>query len=124
MLTHATGATNGQMHNPSISGRKCAPRSAWIVGIDTITGMKRTIPPAVILAVLTLMAGPLTSEERGFLLAQLEKSSRTVRTAFDDVSDAQWKFKPAPDRWSIAECAEHIATADTAMFIFGTNQLL
>ncbi len=27
-----------------------------------------------------------------------------------DLSDAQWKFKPAPDRWSIAENLEHMVT--------------
>jgi hypothetical protein len=86
--------------------------------------MKLTIPAAVILAGLPLMAGTLTSEERNFLLTQLEKSSHTVQGALEGVSVSQWKFKPAPDRWSIAECAEHIATADTAMFMFGTSQLL
>src|SRR5262249_30881672 len=28
----------------------------------------------------------------------------------------QWNFKAGPDRWSIAECAEHIAVSDDALF--------
>jgi hypothetical protein len=28
------------------------------------------------------------------------------------LTEAQWKFKAAPDRWSIAECAEHIALTE------------
>jgi uncharacterized damage-inducible protein DinB len=28
------------------------------------------------------------------------------------LSDAQWNFKPSPERWSIAECAEHITLAE------------
>ena len=32
------------------------------------------------------------------------------------LSDAQWKFKPAPDVWSVAECAEHIALLEDRLF--------
>jgi hypothetical protein len=32
----------------------------------------------------------------------------------------QWTFKPAPERWSIAECAEHIAASEG--FISGIAQ--
>jgi hypothetical protein len=32
-----------------------------------------------------------------------------------EVTLAQWNFKPAPNRWSIAECAEHIAVTDPTM---------
>jgi DinB superfamily len=32
------------------------------------------------------------------------------------LSGAQWDFKPAPDRWSIAECVEHIALAEDYYF--------
>jgi hypothetical protein len=28
------------------------------------------------------------------------------------LSDAQWTFKPAPEKWSVAETAEHIAAAE------------
>jgi hypothetical protein len=28
------------------------------------------------------------------------------------LSDAQWNFKPAPDRWSVAEVMEHLAAAE------------
>ena len=90
------------------------------------TAMKKyhslTLP--LILTALPLAAGPLTTEERSLLLAQLDQSSRTVLASLEGVSDAQWKFKPGADRWSVAECAEHIVTADQAMFAFGSQQLL
>ena len=31
------------------------------------------------------------------------------------LSDAQWRFKPAPDRWSIAEIVEHVATVHSVV---------
>lgn len=45
-------------------------------------------------------------------LALLESSKKGVLTATKGLSEAQWNFKPAPDRWSIAECMEHIAAAE------------
>ena len=37
----------------------------------------------------------------------LQSRSRVVEVT-KGLSDAQWRFKPAPDRWSIAENLEHI----------------
>lgn len=79
---------------------------------------------ALLLCLPPLAAGPLTSEERNLLLAQLEKSSKTFLSALEGVSAAQWSFKPGPDRWSVGECAEHVVTADQMMFAFATGQLL
>src|SRR5260370_36720484 len=39
------------------------------------------------------------------------------------LSDAQWNCKRAPERWSIAECAEHIAVSEDAIFGLVQNAL-
>ena len=36
----------------------------------------------------------------------------------------QWTFKPAPERWSIAECAEHIALSEDLLFQLVTEKLM
>jgi DinB superfamily len=51
-------------------------------------------------------------------LALLESSKKGVLAATEGLSEAQWNFKPAPDKWSIAECMEHIAASED--FIRGT----
>jgi hypothetical protein len=51
-------------------------------------------------------------------LAVLESSKKGVLAATKGLSPAQWNFKPAPDKWSIAECMEHIAASED--FIRGT----
>jgi hypothetical protein len=38
----------------------------------------------------------------------LEQTKILIVGALRNLSEAQWKFKPGPDRWSIAEIAEHI----------------
>jgi len=45
-------------------------------------------------------------------LALLESSRKGVLAATKGLSEAQWNFKPAPEKWSIAECMEHIAAAE------------
>jgi hypothetical protein len=50
-------------------------------------------------------------------LALLQSSKKGVLAATKGLSEAQWNFKPAPEKWSIAECMEHIAAAED--FILG-----
>ena len=45
-------------------------------------------------------------------LAILESSKKGVLEATKGLSEAQWNFKPAPDKWSVAECMEQIAPAE------------
>jgi len=42
----------------------------------------------------------------------LKPPKKDVLDAVKGLSPAQWNFKPAPERWSIAECMEHIAAED------------
>src|SRR3954464_10867147 len=59
-----------------------------------------------------IASGALTNEERVRAIGYLKETEKDFLAAIDGVSDAQWKFKAAPDRWSIAETAEHIALAE------------
>ena len=57
-------------------------------------------------------SGSLSKEERERAVNYMKETQKDFLAAVEKVSDAQWKFKAAPDRWSIAEAAEHIATAE------------
>ena len=57
-------------------------------------------------------AQELTQAEKDKTLQYLESTKKDVLDATRGLSPAQWNFKPAPDRWSIAECMEHIAAAE------------
>jgi hypothetical protein len=58
----------------------------------------------------------MTAEERTKVLNWLEESSQEFLAAIDGVSGEQWKWKSAPDRWSVAETAEHVVLAEAALF--------
>ena len=40
-----------------------------------------------------------------------EKNSGTARQLFSDLNETQLNWKPAPEKWSIAQCLEHLAVA-------------
>jgi len=62
-------------------------------------------------------AQELTAAEKDKAIAYLESTKQGVLDATKGLSPAQWSFKPAADRWSVAECMEHIAAAED--FILG-----
>ncbi len=59
-----------------------------------------------------LHAQNVTAKERAKAVKYLEKTRNEILAATKGLSEAQWKYKAAPDKWSIAEVAEHIAAAE------------
>src|SRR6266542_4367603 len=62
-------------------------------------------------------AETITPADKEKALKHLDQTRDGVVAATKGLSDAQMKFKPAPDRWSVAETLEHIALAED--FLFG-----
>ena len=58
----------------------------------------------------------MTRAERAELIELLNKSEKEFLQAVEGLSEQQWSFKPGPDRWSVAECAEHIVLAEALLF--------
>jgi hypothetical protein len=57
----------------------------------------------------TAVGQNITPSEREQALQYLNETRDGVVQAVKGLSEAQWKFKPAPDRWSAAEVVEHLA---------------
>jgi hypothetical protein len=66
----------------------------------------------LVCSALVVHAQSLTPADREKALSYLESTKQGVIDATKGLSPAQWNFKPAPDRWSVAECMEHIAAAE------------
>jgi hypothetical protein len=68
---------------------------------------------AVIVTATVQAAAPMSSPDRAALIKDLEGSRTKFLEAIADVkTEAQWNYKPAPDRWSVGECAAHIIAAE------------
>jgi hypothetical protein len=65
----------------------------------------------------------MTRSERAELVELLNKSEKEFLRAVEGLTDEQWAFKPGPDRWSVAECAEHIVLAEALLFETATKSL-
>jgi len=60
-------------------------------------------------------AGTRAIDDRMALVDELRATRATFLEGLAGISEAQSKFKPAPDGWSIAECAEHVALVEKGM---------
>jgi hypothetical protein len=69
-------------------------------------------------------APTLTPKEREDAVANLEATRKAFLASLQGLSDAQFHFKPAPDRWSVAEVAEHIALSEDRMFTNVTERIM
>ncbi len=62
----------------------------------------------------------MSDRERGQLRQLLNLSQKEFLDAVENLNDAQWNFKSPPidgrERWSIAQCAEHIVLAEGLLF--------
>ena len=68
---------------------------------------------AVIFCLSTLAyAQSLSQADRDSALQYLESTKQGVIEATKSLTPAQWNFKQAPDRWSVAEVTEHLAAAE------------
>jgi hypothetical protein len=77
--------------------------------------MRRPFFLAVAFATVASLAtaAPISQQDRATLAQDLERSRATFLKAIEDVTtEAQWNYKPAPDRWSVGECAAHIIAAE------------
>ena len=62
----------------------------------------------------------MTPAERAKIVKLLEETRKELLDAVEKLTDEQWNYKPAPERWSVAETAEHILL--TERLLFGTVQ--
>jgi hypothetical protein len=60
----------------------------------------------------TLTSTSLTSKERKFAANHLKETKNDFLKSVKDLSKTQLDFKTAPDKWSVKECAYHIAIAE------------
>lgn len=84
-----------------------------LAGATAISGWAQTAAPVT-----------LTPEEREVALKSLQATHDKFLQSIAGLSQKQWTFKPAPDRWSVAEVAEHIAVSEATLFGLVQKQIM
>jgi len=88
------------------------------------------IRATAIFSVLVLCGAPtsltqeLTQADRDNAIRYLETTRKGVLDATAGLSQAQWNFKSAPDRWSVAQVMEHIAASEDFLRKLDTDQIM
>jgi DinB superfamily len=76
-----------------------------------------------LLLLLTPVQAQSSEKDRALLVEQLTASEKKLQSALAGLTEEQMRFKSAPERWSIAEVAEHLTLAED--FLRGlTEQIL
>ncbi|MBK0378929.1 DinB family protein [Mucilaginibacter segetis] len=65
----------------------------------------------------------LTNAERQKAVELLKQTEDGVVDAVKGLSEAQLNYKPAADRWSLAECVKHIAIAESELWAMAEPSL-
>jgi hypothetical protein len=91
----------------------------------------RTKSVGGLLIALLLLAGAaiasaqeVTQAEKDHAVQYLESTKKGVLEATKGLSEAQWNFKPAPDRWSVAQVMEHIAAAEDFLLALDKEKVM
>lgn len=86
----------------------------------------RTRWAAALLAIVC--AAPAAAQDakhdRAKAIAYLEETRTKFLKSVEGLTEAQWRFKAGPDRWSIAEVAEHIALSESLILGMVEGQVL
>ena len=72
----------------------------------------------------TPVSTTITPAEREAALKNLQTTHDAFLQAISGLSEKQWRSKPAPDRWSVAEVSEHIALSETMIFGFLQGKIM
>src|ERR1700733_8282372 len=74
------------------------------------------LAPAVAQSAPPTAPSTITPEEPASALQQFQTTRDNFLKSIAGLSQKQWTFKPAPDRWSVAEVAEHITISESSIF--------
>jgi hypothetical protein len=91
---------------------------------DKEDGMRRVLVLALVVVGGLVAAASFTEVDRTALVTELQSSHQAVVEKVKDLSPEQLAFKPAPERWSVAECLEHISVTEVALFGYITGRVL
>jgi hypothetical protein len=84
----------------------------------------QTSPAAAAPKTSAAESSTLTKEERDRAIDFLKQTQKDFLASIEGVSEAQWKFKAAPDKWSIAETAEHIALTEQTIWDLVSGKIM
>jgi len=80
--------------------------------------MKRLLffVPVLLLWAYSVKDSGISKKEKKAAVSYLEETRDDLQATINGLSEDQFNFKPAADRWSIKECLQHIAAAEVGIW--------
>ncbi|MBL7741097.1 MAG: DinB family protein [Chitinophagaceae bacterium] len=80
--------------------------------------MKKLLLCTMVMAMFSFSvpADTISKKEKKEAARFLKQTKKEVEAAVKGLSEAQLKFKPSPDVWSVEECLKHIAITEQALW--------
>ncbi len=80
--------------------------------------MKKMVFASVLLVLMGFLSPTalLSKKERKSAINYLDETRVALLKSIEGLSEPQLNYKPPPDRWSIRECMQHIALAETGLW--------
>jgi hypothetical protein len=81
---------------------------------DLLSGIRQEKLETLFMATAAVLEhiSEITPAERAEALALHDQTEKDLIAAIENLSDAQWRFKPSPDRWSVQEITEHLVLTE------------
>jgi hypothetical protein len=67
--------------------------------------------------------GPIAQGDRDRILSYFHSTRKQLLDAVASLTEAQWKYKPSDNKWSIRDVVEHLTLAEEGIFSFATAGL-
>jgi hypothetical protein len=83
--------------------------------------LTKSVP--IFLFAAAALATPITQEEREHLVAHLEMTQSWLKDEVAPLSAEQLNYRPAPDRWTVAETVQHIVVSEANYWRYLQNGL-
>jgi hypothetical protein len=80
--------------------------------------------PSLVYWQAALAADSLSANDRDRAVKYLESTKQKLTETTKGLSQAEWNYKPGPDRWSVAEVLEHVAATQDALYDRVTNKVM
>ena len=77
---------------------------------------KLVLMASAVLMLSFLVVDPISKKERKDAIKLLKDTEKGVKDQVNGLTEAQLKFKPAPDKWSVEECVKHIAKSEEMLW--------
>ena len=80
--------------------------------------MKRVLffVPVLLLWAYSVKESGISKKEKKAAISYLEETRDDLQATINGLSEDQFNFKPAADRWSVKECLQHIAASEVAIW--------